>query len=65
MSIKEYLYFRFKCVLNTAGNPYKILVRRPEGKRPFTRNKRRWEDYIKMVLKEFGRDVVSWGVQFL
>jgi hypothetical protein len=29
----------------------KILVRKPEGKRPLRRDKHRWEDNIKMVLK--------------
>jgi hypothetical protein len=31
---------------------YRILVRRPEGKRPLGRPRRRWEDNIKMNLKE-------------
>jgi hypothetical protein len=29
-----------------------ILVRKPEGKRPLERSRNRWEDNIKMVLKE-------------
>jgi hypothetical protein len=31
---------------------YRILVGRPEGKRPLGRPKRRWEDNIKMCLRE-------------
>jgi hypothetical protein len=31
---------------------YRVLVRRPEGKRPLGRPKRRWEDNIKMDLRE-------------
>jgi hypothetical protein len=33
-------------------NAYKILVRMPEGKRPFGRPKRRWKDNIKIDLWE-------------
>jgi hypothetical protein len=33
---------------------YRILVRRPEGRRPLGRPRRRWNDNIKMDLKEMG-----------
>jgi hypothetical protein len=33
---------------------YKVLVGKHEGKKPFEICKRRWEDNIKMVLKEMG-----------
>jgi len=33
---------------------YKILVGKPEGKRPLGRRKRRWEDNIRMDLRETG-----------
>jgi hypothetical protein len=33
---------------------YRILVGRPEGRRPLGRPRRRWEDNIKMVLQEVG-----------
>jgi hypothetical protein len=35
---------------------YRILVRRPEGRRSLGRPRRRWEDNIKMDLQEVG-----WG----
>jgi hypothetical protein len=35
-------------------NTYKILVGKPEGKRPLGRPKRRWEDNIRMDLREIG-----------
>jgi hypothetical protein len=35
-------------------NMYRILVGKPEGKRPLGRPRRRWEDGIKMDLKEIG-----------
>ena len=31
-----------------------VLVDKPEGKRPLGRNRRRWEDSIKMGLQEVG-----------
>jgi hypothetical protein len=34
----------------------RVLVGRPEGKRPFGRHGRRWKDIIKRDLHEFG-----WG----
>jgi hypothetical protein len=39
---------------------YNILVRRPEGKRPLGRPRRRWEDDIKMNLREIGLGDVDW-----
>jgi hypothetical protein len=36
------------------------LVGRPEGKRPLGRPRRRWEDNIKMDLREIGIDVANW-----
>jgi hypothetical protein len=36
------------------------LVGRPEGKRPLGRHRRRWEDNIKMDLREIGIDGVNW-----
>jgi hypothetical protein len=30
---------------------YRILVRRPDGKRPLERPRRRWEDNIKRIFK--------------
>jgi hypothetical protein len=33
---------------------YRVLVGRPEGKRPLGRPRRRWEDNIKMELREIG-----------
>jgi hypothetical protein len=38
---------------------YGVLVGRPEGKRPLRRPRRRWEDNIKMYLREIGIDVVN------
>jgi hypothetical protein len=39
---------------------YKILVGKPEGKRPLGRPRRRWEDGIRMDLREIGLVGVDW-----
>jgi len=33
---------------------HRVLVGKPEGKRPLVRTRRRWEDNIKMDLREVG-----------
>jgi hypothetical protein len=38
----------------------RILVGRPEGKRPLRRPRRRWKDNIKMDLREIGIDGANW-----
>jgi hypothetical protein len=37
-------------------NEYRIFVEKPGGKKPLRRPRHRWEDYIKMDLKE-----IEWG----
>jgi hypothetical protein len=39
---------------------YNIFVGRPEGKRPLGRPRCRWEDKIKMDLREIGFGDVDW-----
>jgi hypothetical protein len=39
---------------------YRVLVGRSEGKRPLRRHRRRWEDNIKLDLKEIGIDGANW-----
>jgi hypothetical protein len=38
----------------------RVLVGRPEEKRPLGRPRRRWEDNIKMDLRETGIDEANW-----
>jgi len=39
---------------------YRVLVGKPDGKRPLGRPRRRWEDNIKMDLQEVGCGGMDW-----
>jgi hypothetical protein len=39
-------------------NVYRVLVGKPEGRSPLERPKRRWEDRIKLELRDIG-----WGCE--
>jgi hypothetical protein len=41
-------------------NVYRVLVGKPEGKRPLGSPRRRWDDGIKMDLREIGLVSVEW-----
>jgi hypothetical protein len=41
-------------------NVYRVLVGKPEGKKPLERPRRRWVDGIKMDLREIGWGSVEW-----
>jgi hypothetical protein len=41
-------------------NAYRLLVGKPEGKRPLGRPRRRWIDNIKMDLLDIGLSVMDW-----
>jgi hypothetical protein len=41
-------------------NVYRVLMGKPEGKRPLGRPRRRWEDGIIMDLREIGWGSVDW-----
>ena len=40
--------------------PYRILVGKPEGKRPLGRPRRRWVDNIRVDLQEVGCGYMDW-----
>ncbi|KAJ4440219.1 hypothetical protein ANN_08358 [Periplaneta americana] len=46
--------------MGESRNAYRVLVRRPEEKRPLGRPRRRWEDNIKMDLREVVYDDRDW-----
>jgi hypothetical protein len=39
---------------------YRVLVGSPEGKRPLGRPRRKWDDNIKMDLRDIGIDGTNW-----
>jgi hypothetical protein len=41
-------------------NAYRLLVGKPEGKTPLGRPRHRWEDNIRMDLREVGWSDVDW-----
>jgi hypothetical protein len=41
-------------------NVYRLLVGKPEGRRPLGRPRRRWMDNIKIDFLEIGLSVVDW-----
>ena len=46
--------------MGQSRNAYRVLVGKPENKRPLGRLRRRWEDNIKMDLREVGCDPRDW-----
>ena len=46
--------------LEQSRNAYRVLVGKPEGKIPLGRPRHRWEDNIKMDLREVGWDPGEW-----
>jgi hypothetical protein len=52
-----------KCSISLWGekrNAYRLLVGKPEGKKPLGRPRRRWVDNIRMDLGEVGWGDVDW-----
>jgi hypothetical protein len=41
-------------------NKYKIVIRKSEGKRPHGKPRHRWEDKIRIDLREIGWEDVDW-----
>ncbi|KAJ4437318.1 hypothetical protein ANN_17456 [Periplaneta americana] len=46
--------------MDESRNAYRVLYGRPKGNRPLGRPRRRWEDNIKMDLREVGYDDREW-----
>jgi hypothetical protein len=42
-------------------NACRVLMGRQQGKRPLGRSSHRWEDNIKMDLREMGWDSIDWS----
>jgi hypothetical protein len=48
------------CSSDEGRGVYRVLVGKPEGKRPLGRSRRRWDDNIKMGLQEVGCGSMDW-----
>jgi hypothetical protein len=48
------------CGTHGGRGVYRVLVRRPDGKRLLGRPRRRWEDNIKMDLRDIGIHGANW-----
>jgi hypothetical protein len=57
--IAEDLTLHLHCYCNLEP-PTRVLVGKPEGKRPLRRPRRRWEDNIKMDIQEVGGSRGDW-----
>jgi hypothetical protein len=54
---------RWACYVARTGekrNAYRLLMGKPEGKRPLGRTRRRWVDNIRLDLGEVGWGDVDW-----
>jgi hypothetical protein len=47
-------------ILTPLSSLYRVLLVKPEGKRPFGRPRRRWENNIKKDLQEMGCGDMKW-----
>jgi hypothetical protein len=47
-------------LMGEGRNVYRVLMGKPEGKRPLERPRRRWKDGIKMDLRQIGWGSVDW-----
>jgi hypothetical protein len=54
------LYFPDEARMEEKRNVCRLLVGKPEGKRPLGRPRRRWINTIKMYLLEIGLSVADW-----
>jgi hypothetical protein len=46
--------------MEAMGDVCRILVRKPEGKKPYLRPRHRWEDNIRIDLRKIGWEDVDW-----
>ena len=46
--------------MGKGGEVHRVLVGKPEGKRPLGRPRHKWEDNIKMDLQEVGSVKTGW-----
>jgi hypothetical protein len=60
MKSKRMRWTRHVTRMGEERNVYKVLIGKPEGKRPLRRPRRRWEDGIRMDFRKIGWGSVDW-----
>jgi hypothetical protein len=60
MKSRRMRWARHVARMEAKRNAYRILVGRPEGKRPLGRPRRRWVDNVKMDVREIGWGGMDW-----
>jgi hypothetical protein len=60
LTILIYKYIDRLARMGERRGAYRTLVGKPEGRRPLGRSRRRWEDNIKMDLREVGWGGMDW-----
>jgi hypothetical protein len=60
VQVKEDAMCKARSTHGEKKNAYRILMGKPEGKRPLGRPRRRWEDNIKMDLREIWLCGMDW-----
>jgi hypothetical protein len=60
IKLRRMRWVRIVARLGEKRNAYKLLVGKPEGRRPLGRPRRRWVDNVKMDLGEVGWGGVDW-----
>ena len=58
--IQHYNHYYRWCVMGEERGGYRVLVGKPEGKKPLGRPRRRWVDNIRMDLQEVGCGYMDW-----
>jgi hypothetical protein len=58
--ISELFKQKYLCVLEEMRNANRVLVGKPEWKRPRGKTRPRWEDNIRMDLTEVGWEGANW-----
>jgi hypothetical protein len=62
IKLKRMRWAGYAARIRAKKNTYRILVGKPEGKRPIEKPKRWWVGNIKMNVREIGWDGIDWIV---
>ena len=60
IKLRRMIWARHEARMGESRDVYRVLVGKPEGKRPLGRARHRWEDTIKTDLEEVGCGGMDW-----